>query len=373
MARYAGALLHSPDRNPYRRYREAAERDRSRRSRWLLLGPVAGGARERDLPRPLEYLLDVPTGASALLTAPVRLLQYRGATRRMGLDVLFAGERYVRRYPRGAHAAGVHADLERRYARAGLWPRALEHSRRHPGADARDAERYRERTAESLRASAQGERRADLKLAIYRSLLRDYADTPAAREAHAEVAELLDSASPQGIRLSRGFLRQHPAVSGPGGLGLRPELLDGKRRNGELAERGVTLVGGTFVRIELEEREPALRQLSADRFARLAALLEEARYRELAEDERERPVSDPQRDRFLERARLGLLDRPDSRPAARSESEFLGSREKHGMAGARSSRLPFDVVVRGDLETLGLAATPLVRLPAPPADALLYR
>ena len=373
MARHATAALLNPWRNPYGYYRASMESDRSRRARWLLLGPLAGGPGERELPRPVEYALDIPTGVSALLTAPIRLLQDPGATRKMNPEVLVSGERYARRFPDGAHAERVHADLERRYKRLGLWSRALEHNRARGGGSEGDVRRYREGIAESLRTSAESERRSDMKLAFYRALLRDYGDTPAARDARGELSEWWHSASAQKIRLSRDFLIQHRAVSGPEGLGIRPELLDGRRRNGEIAESGVTLLGGTRVRIELEGREPALRELEAERFARLAARIEQAAYRTLVEDERERPTSDPQRDRFLERARLGLLDRPDARPSARSESEFLGSREKHGLVRTRTSRLPLDVVVRGDLETLGLAAVPLIRLPAPPADALLYR
>jgi hypothetical protein len=89
-------------------------------------------------------------------------------------------------------------------------------------------------------------------------------------------------------------------------------------------------------------------------------------------DERETPSSDPQRDLFLERARLGLLDETDARPSARSDAEFLASREKHGMVRQARSILPVELVVRGDLETLGLSAAPRVRLPRLPDDAFLY-
>ena len=90
-------------------------------------------------------------------------------------------------------------------------------------------------------------------------------------------------------------------------------------------------------------------------------------------DSRERPAPDPQRDLFFERARLGLLDTPDMRPAASSQAVYLGSSEKHGLVRRPDSLLPVEFVVRGGLETYGLAAYPRVKPVAETPDAFLYR
>ena len=62
----------------------------------------------------------------------------------------------------------------------------------------------------------------------------------------------------------------------------------------------------------------------------------------------------------------------DARPTAHSEAVFESTHEKHGFVNARESILPVDLVLRGDIETLGLAAFPRIHLPENPADAMLY-
>ena len=51
---------------------------------------------------------------------------------------------------------------------------------------------------------------------------------------------------------------------------------------------------------------------------------------------------------------------------------FESTHEKHGYVRSRESILPVDLVLRGDLETLGLSAFPRIRLPEDAPDALLY-
>jgi hypothetical protein len=211
-----------------------------------------------------------------------------------------------------------------------------------------------------------------MRVAVYAELLSQYGDTKSAPRARRELAELLAESSPQQIRLSRAFLLEHPELLTPAALALRPELLDGRDDNGEMAEEGVTLLGQRWVQIALEDREPARQQVPAANLARLAALLDETAYRALASDARERAAADPQRDVFLERARLGLLDEPERRASARSEAEYLSTREKHGLVRTRGSILPFELVVTGDIESLGLGAAPRLRLPESAPDSFLY-
>ncbi len=127
------------------------------------------------------------------------------------------------------------------------------------------------------------------------------------------------------------------------------------------------------MRVELKEREPVMRKVPEEDFARFISMLEEVSYQQLATDPRESAAPDPQRDLFFERARLGLLHRADARPTARSEAVFLGSHEKHGAVRSRESILPIDLVIRGDLESLGVSPVPRIRLPKPSPDAFLYR
>jgi hypothetical protein len=371
MARHAARALSDPDQNPHRYYRAALRGQRAHLASWLLLGRLARGPAERGLWRPLEYLIDATALPVVLLSLPLRALQLPAARRAGSPPILQAGERYLARFPAGVHAASLHRQLERRSADAGLYTRALEHNEARGGRPP-DAVRYREQLAAALLEAAGRERRPDMRAAIYAELLSRYGDTRSAPRARRELALLLATRSPQQIRLSRAFLVEHPALCAADALALRPELLDGDTDNGELAEDGVTLVGQRWVRIALEDREPALQRVPAEHLARLAALLDETAYRELAGDRREKAGSDPQRDAFLERARLGLLDEPERRAAARSEAEYLSAREKHGLVRTAGSILPFELVVTGDLESLGLGAAPRLRLPESGADAFLY-
>ena len=183
----------------------------------------------------------------------------------------------------------------------------------------------------------------------------------------------MSRASAQRIRVSRDFLLEFPELWGSAALGLRPELFDDEHDNGEIGEDGIFLLGRTYVEISLEGRDPLVRMIPPQQFAHFVALLEEASYHQQATDAREQPQPDPQRDLFFERARLGLLDVADLRPTARSQAEFLSTQEKYGNVRHRRSILPVELVLRGDLDNLGLAAFPRIRLPREEPDAFLYK
>ncbi len=372
MARHAGAFLASLDQNPYAFYRSAVRADSRERFNWILFGRRSLPSR-RGWRAPFQIVLDLPGRVLSFVTSPLRMLRYPGIRRSFGDGVLLTGERYLARFPDGVHAAEVHARLEPLYAQRSRWIRALEH---HEGGELVDPDRvrdYREKTAEYSLLAAQSQPRIDVQVSLLRAVIVDYADTEAAEEAREALREVMTRVSAQRIRISRGFLLEFPELWAPAALGLRPELLDGERANGEIAEDGIVLLGRNYVEISLEDRDPLVRPIPPQRFARFVALLEESSYRELATDAREEPHPDPQRDLFFERARLGLLDTPDLRPSARSQAEFLSTQEKYGGVVARESILPVELVVRGDLDRLGLAAFPRIRLPEPEPDAFLYQ
>jgi hypothetical protein len=373
MARHARLGWVDPAQNPYRALRAARRMDRSRRMRWLALGRRASGPIRRGLWRPLEWVLDAPGMLLSIATFPLRLVQYPKTSVRFGGPVIRTGEAYLARFPRGEHAQGVRRELESLYAGRGQWSQALVHHRELERPDRKRVARYRERIAERTLAGAREERRTDVRASIYRSIVLEYGETPQAELARSELADLFAEYTPQSVRLSREFLEESPELWGPGALDLRRELFDGDGGNGELAEEGVTLVGGTAIRIELEGAEPAVENVPEENFARFVALLEEDVHDRLLEDTRETREHDPKRDLFLERARLGLVDQPDLRPSARSEAEFLGKNERFGAVRRRESPLPVELVLQGGLEDFGFAAFPRIKLPAETPDAYLYR
>lgn len=374
MARHAAALVSSPDANPYARYREASSQTRRASTRW-----VAQGAPRRPsgvFPRPVDAILSIPRRVVGLATSPLRLLRYSRTRVASSQGVIDAGERYLARRPRGAHADEVRAELEDLYTRSGRWMQALEHHQQRRPPDPERIAMYRERIAEGLLAAAKHperyRHRIDVRIALLRAIELDYADTRALAPARALLVEILRTEAPQRIRISREYLREHPELWAPGALGLRAELLDAERGNGEIAEEGITLLGGTSVEIALEDREPVRERIPEEAFARFAALLEESRYQRLATDDREGVEPDPQRDRFLEEARLGIADARDPRPTARSTAVYLGTHEKHGFVRRRESILPVEFVVQGDFEGLGFSAFPRILLPRETPDAVLY-
>ncbi|HXX47437.1 MAG TPA: hypothetical protein VEN47_04355, partial [Myxococcota bacterium] len=372
-SRQAGALLADAGRNAYPHYLEAERADDRARWRWIALGNFANGLPQRGLWRPLEVLLDVPGMAMTLATTPFRVIEYPGARQHFGAAVVIQGERYVAHYPDGAHAEEVHAELEELYVQRGYLAAALRHAEARKSPDAKAIAGYRSALAEQLVENADKQTRVDVRLAYLATVLRDFSDTPAAKQAREKFQKERADASPQKIRLTHDFLVENPALWGPGALGIAPELLDGKSSNGEIAERGVTLLGKSVIQLELEgEKEPVVEHVPPDDFARFAALLEETSRASLERDEREKAMPDAARDEFLSSARLGLAD-ADPRSSARSEMVYQSTHEKYGMVHSRESILPIDLVLSGDVDTLALSAYPRIRLPEPSPDELLYQ
>lgn len=373
MARHARWIALDPDQNLYASFQAAQSEDRAALNSWLVFGTLADGPPERGLPRAVEWVLAIPAYAARIVSLPGRLIQYPQASRRLGGAVIYTGERYVSRRPDGEHAEEIHRELEDIYRDRGQWSQALAHHLERESRDPEIEADYREKIAERTLAAAGVQRRRDVRLSIYRSLVSEYPGTEAAETAKQEMRYLIEHATPQNIRVSREFLREHPEVAGRGALGLRPELLDDSTGNGELAEEGVTLLGRTLVRIPLEDGEVLTEKIPSARFGRFVALLEEASYRRLVSDSREQFEPDPQRDQFFERARLGVVDVADLRPSASSDAVFLGEGEKYGGLRRAESILPVELVLQGGLEDFGFAAFPRIKIPGETPDAVLYK
>jgi len=376
LAPHAAAIVQDPYQNPYAAHLATRKAVSSRQTAWLFLGNRASGPRNRDFPtllKPLGWLLEIPAYAVVVATTPVRLLQYPTAAIAFRAPLLATGERYVARFPEGSYAEEVHRELEGLYAERQGWGQALTHHKALPETNVVTVRDYREALAERLLEAARAPRRLDVRNAIYEELLAEYGETTAARTGADELKKLLAEATPQSIRVTKEFLAENPALWKPGALPLRPELMDGETGNGELAEAGVTLIGKNFVRIDLEYRDPYTAKVPEPELARFVSLLQEAYERRIARDTRADPDPDRQRDQFFEQIRLGLSDRTDMRPTAGSEYVFEGTREKFGSLRSAGSILPVELVLRGGLEDLGLAAVPRLKMPAETRDAYLYR
>jgi hypothetical protein len=380
MARHARAMGSSPLQNPYRAFRSARGRTTAKRLRWLAFGPLHDGARERDLPRAAEWLVEVPTLLPVVMGLPNRLIRAPFMRAESKAPSVLA-HRYLERFPDGERAAEVRAWLASFERRRGNHVGALKLLEAAPAAGEKQLATLRGKAAEQALEASQRERRRDVRYQLLRQVAREFQGTEAGQHAGELVREELHRATPQQIRVSRGFLLENPRVAGPEGLGLRPELLDGDPRNGELHPEGVTLLGGRAIEVaylapsgrKSHPPERVRRRVSEERLARVVAQLEEAMLHTARVDRDASVEPDPDRDTFFERVRLGLADQLDVRPHAESSYTFLGMRERYGLVRSRESILPVEIVLQGSFNDFGLGAFPRIRMPKATPDAFLYR
>ncbi len=379
MARHAAALLGSTNQHPYLAFQAARGEATEKRFRWLAFGPLAHGARDRDLPRSVEWLVELPTMMGVAMGAPNRILRFPFLKSELSRPATLA-RRYLERYPNGEYAGEVREWLIDYERDRGNHVGALTLIESAPEPDPDLIEKVRPKAAEQALVASQREKQRDVRQRLLREVAQRFQDTEAGAQAGLALREELEQASAQRIRISRGFLEEHPEVAGPDGLALVPGLIDGQALNGELHPEGITLLGGRWVELSfLDESgrdgdppERVRRRVSEERIARLVAQLEESS-RELAlTDPDVNHEHDADRDAFFERARLGAIDDIDVRPHAQSSYTFMGAREKYGMVRSRESILPVEIVLQGSFEDFGLGAFPRIRMPKSTPDAFLF-
>jgi hypothetical protein len=381
MARHAEALLFDPDRNPYRAFERARSAERWRTTRWVMFGPLTEGP-ERGALGFVDYLLDLPIRIQGATLFPLRLVAvpWREGTPGAVATAVHA-RRYLEENPRGAHADEVRDWLEDFERGRENWVGALRVAEQRPGESDAELDVLRERAAEQAFDVASKEKRTDLRARLLGNVVRTFPETRAAAEAGRAAREQVLEHTTHSLQLSRGFLLENPDVAGPSGLDLSPALLDDDPRNGELHPDGVTWVGGRELSIAVlaesgDEDEPPRRlaiELSEPDLARLVARLEETSFRNSLLDSDDPLQPNAQRDTVFERARIGLADDVDERPAAEASYAYRGMRERYGMVRSRESLLPVELVVQGELDTLQVGAFPRLRPPKTTPDAVLYK
>jgi len=381
MARHARALIGDPWQDPYRSFLRAKASARRKRISYQLLGPFSEGPRYFNLPRSVAYLIDAPAIAQTLVTAPLRLFFSSGRPPRdFQRPAAVAGYRYLGRYPEGEHAGDVMRwlfDYEKDRER---WAAALRLAEFQPDIGAEERAELMEQAGRQALTAADRTPRPDVRGSILVGVVREFPDSEAGREAGLHVRAQAQNATPQRIRVTRGYLEENPRVAGPSGLGLNRELLDGDIRNGELHEDGVAFLDGRLLEFALVDRggedEPPMTlrtQASSERVARAVAMLDETARVNTQLDVDEKFDADPSRDLFFERARLGLAEEPDNRASAHSTYVYRSMRERYGMVRARDSILPFDIVFQASIYDFNLGAFPRWRQPRQTPDAFLYK
>jgi hypothetical protein len=380
MARHAHALFHDLNVNPYRGFELARRKKREEGARWLFLGPLAGGVRDRNLPLPVELLVEATVLPKVVTGFPGRLIKYpmRPTEARAGATM---ARRYLERYPEGVHQRELQEwlldyELDRDNM-VGAYKLAAQGSL----LDTEDLEELRQEAAMHAFETSLRETRFDVRVGLLMDVAQEFPGTEGAQKAGMLAREEIGEASPQKIRITKGFLLEHPEVAGPQGLALRPGLLDDEPANGELHSAGIVLLGGRVLEFNFlgesgkESDEPVQRRehVSQERLERVAVLLESESNETLRTDRDAKIEPDADRDVFLERARLGLTDTVDFRPDASSEYTFRGMRERYGLVRGRESILPVELVLQGSFEDFGLGAFPRLRMPKSTPDQFLYR
>ena len=383
MVRHSRTLLDDDWQNPYGAFERLVRKGGRDELAWRLAGEWVRRPRYPNLPVPLAYLIDTPAIAITLIMAPLRAVisPWTGGTPDFRRGAALAGYRYLLRYPEGENQRPVIDWLYNYELSKERWGRALRMADWIPEFEAEERATLVEKTAEQRVERVEQLDRRDERASVLRSVAREFPDSESGRVAGLQARAERKDASPQFIRITRGFLIENPIVASQAGLGLNPALLNEDLQDGELHPEGIVLRGGRMLEIRLvaeggsDDEKPASRflELSPTRLKQLAATLEEAVQRNSLIDADARQEANANRDLFLERAGLGLTEELDGRPAAQSSFVYRSLRERYGAVRGRDSILPFDLVFRGSLGDFTLGAFPRWRPPKETPDAFLYR
>ncbi len=382
MVRHARHLIRDPWQHPYKAYGDMRAKKRDDEIRWRLLSDHANGTRYPNLPKPVAYTLEAPGIASAIVTSPLRMVFGRW---KKGPDfhrsTAMLGYRYLALEPDGEHDREVMEWLFEYEKSRDNHPAALRLADFLPDIDPEERDQLAEQSSTLALEAAERFRRPDRRQQVLHQTSTEFPDTESGTEAGKRVRWELEHLTEQRISITRGFLKENPRVAGVNGLGIQPELINGDLADGELHPTGVTLLGGRQLRFHLipasgdAEDEPIQidKTVSKQRLSQLASVLDETTRRNQLIDTDDALAPDAGRDRYLERARLGLVDEPDMRPASQSNYVYKSMRERYGVVRGRESVLPFDLVFQGSIADFQLGAFPRWRKPKETPDAFLYR
>lgn len=194
----------------------------------------------------------IPIGAAAAAGVGLRGIRVLTGNPVSRSAIIEAAGQYLREHPRDdAHYRDVCLLLAEAYEKEDRYDRALYYYR-EAEADPDHIRELEERVAEMLLERADETPPAQ-RAGTLGAILRNYPETQVAREAGRRFRELL-APQYQGLRLSKQFLQEHPAVAQEG-LRLKPSLLDEDPDNTEIASDGVTLLETGLLVITFESPE----------------------------------------------------------------------------------------------------------------------
>lgn len=378
MSRHARNALYLPAQNPFGAFQRSLQKERNDQVRWLFFGHLAGGARDRDLPKALEWIIEIPALPGVVSSLPSRIIQFPWVRPMRRSPAVFA-RKYLAKNPKGSQIKYLKKWLEEYEIKRGNYLAAYRF------ANDRDAETkqlnlLKGKAAKQAFEGATKQKDGIARRALLGQVSRRFPDTDAGRDAGIMLNDEMSTLTPQSIRISKSFLIENPQVAGPGGLDLKAILLDGNLRNSEMHPDGIEILSEKVIQISYLGRSGKIRdqpivkkeELSTRRMARLIAMLDESSMKQALIDPDVPIEYDSKRDVFFEHLRLGITP---SSPEQRDESNYVfqGADERYGMVRARKSILPVELVIQGSTRDLGFGAYPRFKVPKRDPDQILYR
>jgi hypothetical protein len=241
-ARAASALLATPSYNLDSAFDDAVARLEEERKKFIVTGK-----RNTD------------DAAYALGSAAVQNVTYvpalfvtdmmvRGVTEyfrtQLAIDsVVDAGAAYIRRYPGSPRSGQIAKQIAGLASKSGDPARTRAYLELAGDEDPARLAKVRENEARKLYASASEATDLVERKRFLEQIVADYGETKMARTAQKELDKLQPTLEAGSIVLTRKMLAEDKELVAA--LGIAPELVDGSKRNGELAEEGVALTADT--------------------------------------------------------------------------------------------------------------------------------
>ncbi|MBI2989350.1 MAG: hypothetical protein HYY45_21535, partial [Deltaproteobacteria bacterium] len=252
--RRAELLLSSREYNLLASFNEARSQHRLETVKYVLLG-------EDLLKKNLLYgtaplIVSGPAGAASLAAANAimigtNLFQVLTANPISYQSVIDKGVDYIRNHPESAGATEVYAVLADAYEEIGMYDKAVAYHEMSGKATEKKLTDLKEKSAKALLQAAEKNSSRSAKEAYLKSILDDYPESTAAKEATQKLAALMKVEN-QGLSMSKTFLMENPELYGPGGLRLKATLFDGNLSNMELADKGINLLSDQELLLHLQ-------------------------------------------------------------------------------------------------------------------------
>lgn len=240
----AELLLGSQEYNLLASFEAARSQHRLETVKYVLLG-------EELLKRNLLYgaaplIASGPAGATSLAAANVimigtNLFQVLTANPISYQGVIDKGVDYLRNHPQSESATEVYTVLADAYEEIGMYDKAIAYHEMSGRAAEKKLADLKEKAAKALIRAAEKSAGRAAKEGYLKTVLDDYPESAAAREATQRLAGLMKIEN-QGLRMSKKFLKENPELYGARGLRLKATLFDGNLSNMELADRGINLL-----------------------------------------------------------------------------------------------------------------------------------